>query len=74
MKTDSYKKFPEIPLNNARLLIYKTYMQDLKDFEQLYEANDKNFAKFIEVCKSLEKAKDPQKKLKEMLAVRSPSP
>lgn len=68
LKTDSYKKFPELKLNNARLLLYKTYMQDLGDFEKLYEALGKNYSLFIEKCKSLEKAQDPAAALKDLIA------
>lgn len=68
LRSDSYKKFPEIKLNNARLLIYKTYMQDLGDFEKLYELTGNNFSAFIEKCKSLESAKNPEKALKELIA------
>lgn len=64
LKTDNYKKFQELKLNNARLLVYRTYMQDLSDFEKLYEKVGRDFGKFIEECKTLEKEKDPVKALK----------
>ena len=64
LKTESYKKFQDIKLNNARLLVYRTYMQDLSDFEKLYEKVGKDFKKFLEECKSLETEKDPAKALK----------
>lgn len=67
LKTDAYKKFPELKLNNARLLIYKTYMQDLSDFEKLYDSLNKDFSKFIEKCKTLEKSSDPSSALKLLL-------
>lgn len=66
LKTKAYAKFPELKLNNARLLVYKTYMQDLADFENLYQAVDSNFQMFIEKCKSLEGAKNPAQALKDM--------
>lgn len=65
LKTDTYKKFQSIKLNNARLLVYRTYMQDLGDFEKLYEKTGKDFKKFLEECKSLEKEKDPVQALKQ---------
>ncbi len=68
LKTDSYKKFSEVPLNNARLLVYKTYMQDLSDFERLYEKVGRDYQAFIEKCRSLEKAKDPAKGLKDLIS------
>ncbi|WP_295905322.1 aminopeptidase [uncultured Bdellovibrio sp.] len=67
LKTDSYKKFPEAKLNNARLLLYKTYMQDLGDFERLYELLGKDYSRFIEQCKTLEKVKDPSQGLKDLI-------
>lgn len=68
LHTDSYKKFPEYKLNNARLLVYKTYMQDLQDFESLYNLLDQDYARFIAQCKSLESAKDPAVALKELIS------
>ena len=64
MKTSAYKKFSEINLNNARLLNYKTYEQDLSDFEALYAKVGYDFPKFIEACKTLESSKHPEDDLK----------
>lgn len=68
MQTDSYKKFPEAHLNNARLLVYKTYMQDLSDFEKLYEMSHQDIYAFLERCKALEGSDKPEAKLKEIIA------
>ncbi|MGE5087124.1 MAG: aminopeptidase [Bacillota bacterium] len=68
MQTNSYSKFTEANLNNARLLVYKTYMQDLSDFEKLYEQSNKDFQTFIEKCKTLEGSENPESKLKELIA------
>lgn len=68
LKTKNFKKFPEAQLNNARLLVYKTYMQDLADFERLYEKVDGNYQAFVEKCKSLETSKDPAESLKRMIS------
>lgn len=67
LQTDTYKKFPTMNLNNARLLVYRTYMQDLEDFEKLYQKTGRDFKKFIEACKTLEKQEDPVSSLKSML-------
>ncbi len=64
LKTETYKKFQNIKINNARLLVYRTYMQDLSDFEKLYEKNGRDFKKFLEECKTFESEKDPVKALK----------
>lgn len=67
LKSNIYKKFPELALNNARLLLYKTYLQDLGDFQKLYESSNSDFSIFIEKCRSLEKAKDPEDALKKLV-------
>ncbi|MEN0058877.1 MAG: aminopeptidase [Bdellovibrio sp.] len=67
LQTENFKKFSELKLNNARLLVYKTYMSDLNDFQQLYDLVGQDFARFIEECKALENSKDPAQSLKELL-------
>jgi predicted aminopeptidase len=67
LKSDSHKKFSEIELNNARLLVYKTYMQDLSDFEALYQLVGRSFEEFIKRCKDLENVKDPAAELKKII-------
>jgi predicted aminopeptidase len=67
LKTETYKKFQDIKLNNARLLVYRTYMQDLGDFEKLYDRVGGDFKKFVDECKSLEKEKDPAEALKKKI-------
>ncbi len=74
MKTQSYSKFESASLNNARLLIYKTYMQDLSDFEKLFEHLGKDYQKFIEACKNLEKSAKPESDLKALTATLIESP
>lgn len=69
LKTDSFIKFPEQKLNNARLLVYKTYMQDLQDFETLYGLLNQDYFRFIEQCKTLEKSSNPAEALKELIRV-----
>ena len=64
MKTDMYKKFSKVELNNARLLLYKTYMQDLSDFQTLYELTGENFTEFLHCCKTLKKSDKPEQGLK----------
>lgn len=68
LKTSNYKKFPEISLNNARLLLYKTYLQDLSDFEKLYEQSGRSFDTFLQKCRSLEKSKKPEEDLKKLIS------
>lgn len=68
LKTKNFDHFPELKLNNARLLLYKTYMQDLSDFEKLYELSGRNFSEFIQRCKNLESAEDPAAALKKLIS------
>lgn len=64
LQGQQYSRFSTLNLNNARLLIYKTYMQNLDEFEQLYHLVDRNFEKFIVVCKELESSKNPEEALR----------
>lgn len=66
MKSNQYKRFPEIDLNNARLLVYKTYVGDMSDFYAVFEKNGRSYQKFVEVAKSLEKEEKPEARLKDL--------
>lgn len=59
MKTDSFNKFPKLKLNNARLVMYRTYLKDFSGFEKLWEKSGRDFSKFLELCEPLRKAKNP---------------
>ncbi len=67
LKGKSYLRFGEAKLNNAFLMGYKTYMQDLGDFEKVFKKFGGDFKKFLEYCKSLESQADPVKALKDSL-------
>ena len=64
MKTNHFKKFPNQKLNNAKLLAYKTYVYDLSDFARAFQHFDSDFDRFVQFCKSLEKAIDPETALR----------
>lgn len=66
LKTNSYFKFEKEKMNNARLGLYKTYMENLDDFENLYKKLNNDLLKFIEVIKTLEKSDDPEQDLKKL--------
>ena len=66
LKAKQYDRFANLQLNNARLLVYKTYLQDLSDFEKLAQKLDWNYGKFLSTVKSFEKHPDPEKALKEL--------
>lgn len=66
--TDSYTKFDTIDLNNARLIVYKTYLQDLSDFEELFQLSGNDFGKFMETCKKLVSHDKPSQGIKDLIA------
>jgi predicted aminopeptidase len=63
LKTDSYKYFSKLSLNNAVLLGYKTYYQDLEIFSKAFTKLG-SWPKFFEYFKSLKKSDDPEKDLR----------
>ncbi len=67
LKSDEYARFPTADLNNARLLLYSTYMQDLNDFDELFELVGHRFPDFINECRGLEKSKTPEQDLKGLI-------
>jgi predicted aminopeptidase len=64
MKSKEYEFFKNETLNNARLLALRTYFYDLSDFDKVYVRMGRDFKKFFEFCKELEKSDDPQAALK----------
>ena len=64
LKSSDYDYFPQLKLNNAILLTYDTYINDLSDFKKLYIKMGKDFFKMVTYLKTLEKSADPQKALK----------
>lgn len=67
MVTENYSKFDTIELNNARLIVYKTYLQDMSDFENLYLLAGNDFEKFMTLVKQLEKHEKPSEGLKDLV-------
>ncbi len=67
MKAASYSNFTEIELNNARLLLYKTYLQDLSDFEALYGLVNQDFREFLICCEKLKSHPTPEDGLKDLI-------
>ncbi|MCB0385452.1 MAG: aminopeptidase, partial [Bdellovibrionales bacterium] len=67
MKTENFAKFGRQDLNNAKLLSFKTYVYDLTDFENAFKHLGSDFTRFVEFCKSLEKEKDPETTLKNIV-------
>ena len=52
MRGKSYDKFADLKLNNARLLLYKTYMNDLSQIESVFTKFNGDWAAFISHCKT----------------------
>lgn len=66
--TEKFRGFAERELNNAYLISYMTYTQDLSLFYELYEQNDRDLRRTVEQLKALpRKHKDPKKYVRELL-------
>jgi predicted aminopeptidase len=61
-KTKNFEYFKTLKLNNAILLGYKTYVNDLSKFENLYQKKN-NMKDFLNAVKKLEGSKDPEKEI-----------
>lgn len=68
MQTQAFHYFSKIELNNAKLLPYATYLQDLSDFEKAYVIKGGSFKSFLKYCHSLEQSKNPKKELKKLIS------
>ncbi|MCM2280542.1 MAG: aminopeptidase [Bdellovibrionaceae bacterium] len=58
-----YRGFTQGELNNARLLNYRLYFEDLSDFEAVYRKLGSDLKSFLAFCKTLEDADEPEKVL-----------
>jgi predicted aminopeptidase len=67
LKTDLYSRFPSLKLNNARLLLYKTYVGDLSDFAELFALTNQNISQFLDKCKSLKDHPKPEEGLRQLI-------
>ncbi|MEY4615902.1 MAG: hypothetical protein RJB66_862 [Pseudomonadota bacterium] len=67
LKTDSYSSFEKITLNNARLLLFKTYVADLSDFQRLLDSVNGDLILFINKIKTLESHPNPAEGLKKLI-------
>lgn len=59
LKSKSYENFEKTPLNNARLLLFKTYIEDLSDFQTLLDKNNGDLIQFLSKIKTLEGTSNP---------------
>lgn len=67
IKAGGYSKFATAEMNNATLGLFRTYMEDLSDFEKLYVKCGENMDEFIAKVKTLEKSDDPVAGLKALI-------
>lgn len=68
IKSGSYSGFATEPLNNARLLAYGTYYEDLSDFEKLREKLGPEFKVLLAYLKNLSQSSDPESELKRFVS------
>ena len=63
LRTNQYKYFSKIKLNNARLLSYRSYNYNMEEFEKLFTSSlvNKKIEAFIDYCTRFEEAEDPEK-------------
>ncbi len=57
-KTDNYKNFEKVDINNAVLLAYRRYIHRLEDFQALYEQLGKDVRKVVEYFKGIQVSGD----------------
>lgn len=59
----SYRGFDQGDINNARLLTYRLYFEDLSDFEAVFRKMGGDLKGFLAFCKGLEESTEPEKAL-----------
>jgi len=60
LKTDCYRDFEKMDINNAVLLAYRRYIHRLEKFETIYEHLGRNLRKFVEFFRELRRSgEDP---------------
>lgn len=68
LKTKGHYGFNKSPLNNARLLVMKTYLENLDSFELLMNKCKSSYPCFLEKVMSLEKSPAPEQDLTKLLS------
>lgn len=64
LKTRSYQRFVDGPMNNATLSSYHTYMKNLDLFEKVYIQTGSQIPAFLKKCEELKNVDDPEAELK----------
>ena len=60
LKTERYHYFPEVKLNNAILLSYRTYTNKMGEFDQLFSLLDEDMEAFFSYCAQFEGEENPE--------------
>ncbi|MDR0718299.1 MAG: aminopeptidase [Treponema sp.] len=69
-KTENYRGFSGLPINNAYLELYNLYYGEGDYFKELYEKSGRNLKAFIEAAKSIKgKTEDPRSRLERALGL-----
>lgn len=56
---EGFVRFEKAELNNARLLTYRLYYQDLSKFQKVFDKRGQSFPKMLDFARSLEHVDDP---------------
>lgn len=67
MKTKDYEGFSKSKINNAVLMGYKVYSEDLSLFENAYRRLGSDMRSFLNYCKGLSKTKEPRRELAKVI-------
>ena len=57
-KTEGYKNFEKVDINNAVLLAYRRYIHRLENFQALYEQLGRDIRKIVEYFKAIQVSGD----------------
>ena len=66
-KTENYRGFSELPVNNAYLELYILYYEEDLYFKELYEKSGRDLPKFIAAAKTLKGRGNPREELEKAL-------
>ena len=58
LKTEGYKNFEKVDVNNAVLLAYRRYIHRLENFQALYEQFGRDIRRFVEYFKNIQVSGD----------------
>ena len=69
-KTENYRGFGKLPVNNAYLGLYRLYYEEDHYFKDLYEKSGGDLPKFIAAAKTLKGKGDPKVELEKALGIK----